>query len=90
MDSYAEPFIPLFFRRTSPVTVPFSAMSRQRHESTSSVGSWQMVNQSGSLRSTDSNNVFHNLRAQNAILQESNATLVEDDIFTYNQNAVFM
>lgn len=77
-------------RRTSPVTVPLSSISRQRNESTSSVGSWQMVNQSGSLRSTDSTNLFQSLRSQNSNSQESNTTLVDDDIFTYNQNAVFM
>lgn len=54
------------------------------------MGSWQVVNQSGSLRSTDSTNFLHNLRSQNANMQESNATLVEDDIFTLNHNAVFM
>lgn len=69
--------------------MPYSSM-RQRNESTSSVGSWQMVNQSGSLRSTDSNNLLLNLRSQNSNSQESNTTLVDDDIFTYNQNAVFM
>lgn len=80
-----------YCRRTSPVTVPYSSISRQRNESTSSVGSWQMVNQSGSLRSTDSTHLFQNLRSQqNSISQESNTTLVDDDIFTYNQNAVFM
>lgn len=73
------------------MTVPYSSISRQRNESTSSVGSWQMVNQSGSLRSTDSTHLFQNLRSQqNSISQESNTTLVDDDIFTYNQNAVFM
>lgn len=77
-------------RRTSPVTVPISSISRQRNESTSSVGSWQMVNQSGSLRSTDSTNLFQSLRSQNSNSQESNTTLVDDDIFTYNQNAVIM
>ncbi|XP_055317855.1 myotubularin-related protein 14 isoform X3 [Sitodiplosis mosellana] len=80
---------PISKRRTSPVTVPYSSM-RQRNESTSSVGSWQMVNQSGSLRSTDSNNLLLNLRSQNSNSQESNTTLVDDDIFTYNQNAVFI
>lgn len=70
--------------------MPYSSISRQRNESTSSVGSWQMVNQSGSLRSTDSNNLLLNLRSQNSNSQESNTTLVDDDIFTYNQNAVFM
>lgn len=77
-------------RKTSPVTVPFSSFSRQRNESTSSVGSWQMVNQSGSLRSTDSGNLLQNLRTQNSNSQESNSTLVDDDIFAYNQNAIFM
>lgn len=66
------------------MSVPYS--SRQRNESTSSVGSWQMVNQSGSLRSTDSGNLLHNMRTQNSNLQESGSTLVDDDIFTSNQN----
>lgn len=47
-----------------------------------------MVNQSGSLRSTDSGNLLQNLRTQNSNSQESSSTLVDDDIFAYNQNAV--
>lgn len=66
------------------MSVPYS--SRQRNESTSSVGSWQMVNQSGSLRSTDSGNLLHNMRTHSSNLQESGSTLVDDDIFTTNQN----
>ncbi|XP_053673307.1 myotubularin-related protein 14 [Anopheles nili] len=43
-------------KRTSPVSVPVASRLRQRQESTSSlsVGSWQMISGTGSLRSTDS------------------------------------
>ncbi|XP_031629993.1 myotubularin-related protein 14 isoform X2 [Contarinia nasturtii] len=79
-------YSPISKRKTSPVTVPYSSRSRQRNESTSSVGSWQLVNQSGSLRSTDSNN-----RLFNTNLQDSNSTLVDDDIFSINSHtAMFM
>lgn len=49
--------------RTSPVTVPAALFhQRQRNESTSSVsvGSWQMISGTGSLRSQDSNIVVIN------------------------------
>lgn len=69
------------------MSVPYS--SRQRNESVSSNGSWQLVNQSGSLRSTHSSDMMHNLRSQNSNSQESGGTLVDDDIFTYNQNAIY-
>lgn len=67
-------------------------MSRQRQESTSSVGSWQMISQSGSLKSTtDSGNLLQNIRSQTTNSQESSGTLVEDDLFTtFNQSAVFL
>lgn len=44
-------------RRTSPVTVPIASRLRQRQESSSSlsVGSWQMITGTGSLRGSDSN-----------------------------------
>lgn len=45
--------------RTSPVTVPCESRVRQRHESTSSVGSWQMITGTGSLRSIDSVSEMH-------------------------------
>lgn len=79
-------------RRTSPVTVPISTtLNRQRNESSSSVGSWQMISQSGSLRSTDSGNLPQQLRFQSSNSQESSGTLIEDDLFTtFNQSAVFM
>ncbi|XP_058061640.1 myotubularin-related protein 14 isoform X1 [Anopheles bellator] len=43
-------------KRTSPVSVPVASRLRQRQESTSSlsVGSWQMISGTGSLRSTGS------------------------------------
>lgn len=79
-----------FCSRTSPVSVPIS-LSRQRNESTSSVGSWQMISQSGSLRSTDSGNLLQHLRAQNTNSQESSSTLIEDELFTSsNQTAMYV
>lgn len=74
------------YRKTSPVTVPLSSISRQRNESTSSVGSWQMVNQSGSLRSTDSGYLLHKFNSNT----ESNGTLTDDDIFSRNHRAALM
>uniref|UniRef100_A0A182P311 Uncharacterized protein n=1 Tax=Anopheles epiroticus TaxID=199890 RepID=A0A182P311_9DIPT len=46
---------------TSPVSVPIASRLRQRQESTSSlsVGSWQMISGTGSLRSTDSATELH-------------------------------
>uniref|UniRef100_A0A182NC01 Uncharacterized protein n=1 Tax=Anopheles dirus TaxID=7168 RepID=A0A182NC01_9DIPT len=46
---------------TSPVSVPVASRLRQRQESTSSlsVGSWQMISGTGSLRSTDSASELH-------------------------------
>ncbi|XP_058123856.1 myotubularin-related protein 14 [Anopheles ziemanni] len=48
--------------RTSPVSVPVASRLRQRQESTSSlsVGSWQMISGTGSLRSSDSATELHN------------------------------
>lgn len=48
-------------RRTSPVTVPSENRLRQRQESSSSlsVGSWQMITGTGSLRSAESVNEMH-------------------------------
>lgn len=53
--------------RTSPVTVPSANRLRQRQESTSSIsgGSWQLVEHTGSYRSTDSLNVLHSHLQQN-------------------------
>lgn len=73
-------------RKTSPVTVPLSSISRQRNESTSSVGSWQMVNQSGSLRSTDSGNLLHRFNSN----VEMNGTSVDEEFFARNQKAALM
>ncbi|XP_050085260.1 myotubularin-related protein 14 isoform X1 [Anopheles aquasalis] len=49
-------------KRTSPVSVPVASRMRQRQESTSSlsVGSWQMISGTGSLRSTGSATELHN------------------------------
>ncbi|XP_035915006.1 myotubularin-related protein 14 isoform X2 [Anopheles stephensi] len=50
---------------TSPVSVPVASRLRQRQESTSSlsVGSWQMISGTGSLRSTDSATELHHAAA---------------------------
>nr|XP_040237665.2 myotubularin-related protein 14 isoform X1 [Anopheles coluzzii] len=52
--------------RTSPVSVPVASRLRQRQESTSSlsVGSWQMISGTGSLRSTDSATELHHAASQ--------------------------
>lgn len=54
-------------RRTSPVTVPSANRLRQRQESSSSlsVGSWQMVTETGSYRSSASGNEMHSNLQQN-------------------------
>ncbi|XP_053697730.1 myotubularin-related protein 14 [Sabethes cyaneus] len=45
--------------RTSPVTVPCTdGVQRQRQESTSSAGSWQMVNKAGSYRREDNSDAI--------------------------------
>ncbi|XP_049283122.1 myotubularin-related protein 14 isoform X2 [Anopheles funestus] len=51
---------------TSPVSVPVASRLRQRQESTSSlsVGSWQMISGTGSLRSTDSATELHHAPPQ--------------------------
>lgn len=41
-------------KRTSPVSVPITNILRQRQESISSNGSWQMISTTGSFRSNDS------------------------------------
>ena len=43
-------------KRTSPVAVPVPGRRRQRNESTSSGGSWQMISGTGSLRGTTTAN----------------------------------
>uniref|UniRef100_A0A182WGQ2 Uncharacterized protein n=1 Tax=Anopheles minimus TaxID=112268 RepID=A0A182WGQ2_9DIPT len=52
---------------TSPVSVPVASRLRQRQESTSSlsVGSWQMISGTGSLRSTDSATELHHAAPHN-------------------------
>ncbi|XP_052893535.1 myotubularin-related protein 14 isoform X2 [Anopheles moucheti] len=52
---------------TSPVSVPVASRLRQRQESTSSlsVGSWQMISGTGSLRSTDSATELHHAAPNN-------------------------
>lgn len=61
--------------RTSPVSVPVSnLMQRQHHESSSSasVGSWQMISGTGSVRSVGSD--FSGANNPNANHQDSAAT----------------
>lgn len=86
-------------RRTSPVTVPVSSRLRQRQESSSSlsVGSWQMITGTGSLRGSDStstldsNNSNAN-RCEGQISQDSSCTLIDEDIFlnTNSSDGIFL
>lgn len=80
------------------MSVPVTNKIRQRQESASSVGSWQLISGTGSLRSADSNsiekqqnNIAPNCNSYilatpnaNQISQESSCTLIDDDCFTSN------
>ncbi|KAF5304510.1 hypothetical protein FQR65_LT07937 [Abscondita terminalis] len=81
-------------RRTSPVTVPVASRFRQRQESSSSlsVGSWQMISGTGSLRGSDSaststidsngTNSNSSFRFEGQSSQDSSCTLIdEEDMF---------
>ncbi|XP_057323639.1 myotubularin-related protein 14 [Microplitis mediator] len=82
--------------RTSPVAVPIPGRFRQRNESSSSAGSWQMISGTGSLRgSTTSNCALPELLSTSALAckshcitcsgqnsQESSVTVIEDDLAT--------
>ncbi|XP_055697188.1 myotubularin-related protein 14 [Phlebotomus papatasi] len=68
-------YSPPYKSRTSPVSVPVSnLMQRQHHESSSSasVGSWQMISGTGSVRSVGSD--FSGANNPNANHQDSSAT----------------
>ncbi|KAF2885628.1 hypothetical protein ILUMI_20570 [Ignelater luminosus] len=78
-------------KRTSPVTVPATSRFRQRQESSSSmsVGSWQMVSGSGSLRSSDSSSTIdsngtNSNRCEGYSSQDSSCTLIDDLDFCVN------
>ncbi|XP_063992269.1 myotubularin-related protein 14 [Diachasmimorpha longicaudata] len=49
---------PLSQNRTSPVAVPVSTRLRQRNESMSSTGSWQMISGTGSLRGSTTSTIM--------------------------------
>lgn len=75
-------------RRTSPVTVPVASRFRQRQESSSSlsVGSWQMISGTGSLRSSDSaststidSNSTNSNRCEGQNSQDSSCTLIDEE-----------
>ncbi|XP_021931879.1 myotubularin-related protein 14 [Zootermopsis nevadensis] len=88
--------------RTSPVAVPVASRFRQRNDSNSSlsVGSWQLISGTGSLRgsasastSTGDSATPNSLLSQNSsntslcegqISTESSTTIVEDECFIYN------
>lgn len=83
--------------RTSPVAVPTRASIRTRNESTSSLstGSWQFVTGTGSFRGSGSNstcschlssNHSRSTLNDNASLQDSTTTIIEDDCFIYNNS----
>ncbi|XP_033214396.1 myotubularin-related protein 14 isoform X2 [Belonocnema kinseyi] len=81
--------------RTSPVAVPVPGHLRQRNESSSSGGSWQMISGTGSLRGSTTANALlsENLASSLACKplcetctgyasQESSTTIVDDDAST--------
>lgn len=86
--------------RTSPVAVPVSSRLRQRNDSNSSlsVGSWQLISGTGSLRgsastSTGDSATPNSVLSQNSsntslcegqVSAESSTTVVEDECFIYN------
>lgn len=84
--------------RTSPVAVPTRASVRTRNESTSSLstGSWQFVTGTGSFRGSGassnstcgchSSNHSRSSTNDNAPLQDSTTTIIEDDCFIYNNS----
>ncbi|XP_043479480.1 myotubularin-related protein 14 [Leptopilina heterotoma] len=87
---------PLPTNRTSPVAVPVPGHLRQRNESSSSGGSWQMISGTGSLRgSTTSNALLSDGLASSLACkplcetctghasQESSTTIVDDETYTY-------
>lgn len=79
--------------RTSPVAVPVPGRLRQRNESSSSTGSWQMISGTGSLRgSTTANSALpeflngagsackaHCGTCSGQTSQESSITIIEDE-----------
>ncbi|XP_034944562.1 myotubularin-related protein 14 isoform X2 [Chelonus insularis] len=84
---------PLLSSRTSPVAVPIPGRFRQRNESSSSAGSWQMISGTGSLRgSTTSTCALPELLSSSGLAckshcsscsgqasQESSVTIIEDE-----------
>jgi len=88
--------------RTSPVAVPVSSRLRQRNDSSSSlsVGSWQLISGTGSLRGSASTststgdsatpnsllsqNSSHTSLCEGQVSIESSTTVIEDECFIYN------
>ncbi|KAK0173796.1 hypothetical protein PV328_006942 [Microctonus aethiopoides] len=84
---------PLLSSRTSPVAVPVPGRFRQRNESSSSAGSWQMISGTGSLRgSTTANCTLPELISSSGLAskshcgtgsghtsQDSSITIIEDE-----------
>ncbi|KAF5281184.1 hypothetical protein FQA39_LY17855 [Lamprigera yunnana] len=76
-------------KRTSPVTVPSRFRQRQESSSSLSVGSWQMISGTGSLRGSDcaststiDSNGTNSNRFDGQLSQDSSCTLIdEEDIF---------
>ncbi|XP_055838538.1 myotubularin-related protein 14 isoform X3 [Episyrphus balteatus] len=60
--------------RTSPISVPGSNANRQRQESTSSVGSWQIVTEAGSLDSSTNSSYISQQDAPNGPSTSNAAT----------------
>ncbi|XP_075219399.1 egg-derived tyrosine phosphatase isoform X2 [Lycorma delicatula] len=82
---------------TSPVAVPSRTTLRQRNESSSSlsVGSWQFITGTGSLRGSSSNSTCGSQGGSNnshmsmcdgggPLITDSTTTLIEDDCFIYS------
>ncbi|XP_018322608.1 myotubularin-related protein 14 isoform X2 [Agrilus planipennis] len=83
-------------QKTSPVTVPAPTVPclRQRQESSSSlsIGSWQMISGTGSLRGSDSNESgggsAHFNRSDASLLQDSSCTIIDEDSGTLSANEI--
>lgn len=78
-------------RRTSPVTVPATTRLRSKQESSPSlsIGSWQMITGTGSLRGSDTTSESNGLHNDCSSSQDSSHTLVDEDtVLTYNPDGL--
>lgn len=69
-------------KRTSPVAVPVQGRLRQRQESSSSNGSWQLISATGSLRGSSGDHPGSSSSSSTAaghVSHESSTTVIEED-----------